>query len=378
MCARRAARIYRSPGGPSSSTWSPRLRTLLVLVLGVLIGAGVLLWEDWGEDRHEKHEDARRGPQGHPQPLSSGRVRDVVAAVSVERMWSSFLRPMLVERTPGTPGNRRVRELISGHLRSLTAGWTVELDLFDARTPRGSLPFGSVVATLDPGAPRRLVFACHLDSKWFPVDGRGRPFVGATDSALPCSLILEAVTALDARLHQWKEEGSPLTLQLFFLDGEEAFGDWTESDSLYGARHLAQRLHKEPGAGGAGSKLDAIDLFVLLDLLGAPDPLIVSHFSETRGHFMRLFSIEKRLHGLGLLDAHRVDSPYFRPDLYFGAVEDDHVPFVQRGVPALHIISTPFPAVWHTHDDTEENLHPPTITNLCRIIVTFLAETLAL
>ncbi|KAG9460498.1 hypothetical protein GDO78_021464, partial [Eleutherodactylus coqui] len=173
-------------------------------------------------------------------------------------MWSSFLKPMLIERPPGSPGNRLVRELISGHLRSLTAQWTLEFDLFDAVTPRGSLPFGSVVATLDPAAQRRLVFACHLDSKWFPLDERGRPFVGATDSAVPCSLILEAVTVLDGRLRELKDKGSPLTLQLFFLDGEEAFGDWTEADSLYGARHLAQRLHNEPGPGGAGSKLDAI------------------------------------------------------------------------------------------------------------------------
>ncbi|XP_073417297.1 glutaminyl-peptide cyclotransferase-like protein [Dendrobates tinctorius] len=377
MCSRRAARIYKSPGGPSSGAWSPKLRALLVLGLGVLIGAGILLWEA-GSGKHEKEGEARRGQQIRPKSPTSAQLQELVAAVSIQRLWSSFLRPMLIERSPGSPGNRLVRELISGHLHSLTAQWTVELDLFNALTPRGSLPFGSIVATLDPGAQRRLVFACHLDSKWFPVDRRGRPFVGATDSAVPCSLILEAVTALDTRLRDLKEKGSPITLQLFFLDGEEAFGDWTESDSLYGARHLAQRLQNEPGPGGAGSKLDAIDLFVLLDLLGAPGPLVLSHFSETRSHFMRLVTIEKRLHGLGLLDAHRVDSPYFRPDLYFGAVEDDHVPFLKRGVPVLHIISTPFPAVWHTHDDTEENLHPPTITNFCRIFVTFLAETLAL
>ncbi|XP_056396624.1 glutaminyl-peptide cyclotransferase-like protein isoform X2 [Hyla sarda] len=343
MCTRRAARVYRSPGGQTSSVWSPKLRSLI-----------------------------------RPKPLSSSRVRELVGAISLERMWSSFLRPMLIERSPGGHGNLQVRELISGHLLSLTARWTVEFDLFDALTPRGTLPFGSVIATLDPKSPRRLVFACHLDSKWFPLDGKGRPFIGATDSAVPCSLILEAVTALDARLRQLKDKGSPLTLQLFFLDGEEAFGDWTETDSLYGARHLAERLHAEPGPGGAANKLDAIDLFVLLDLLGAPEPLILSHFSETRGHFMRLFSLEKRLHGLGLLDAHRLDNPYFRPDLYFGPVEDDHVPFLRRGVPVLHVISTPFPAVWHTHDDTEENLHRPTVTNLCRIFVAFLAETLAL
>lgn len=53
-------------------------------------------------------------------------------------------------------------------------------------------------------------------------------------------------------------QGSALTLQLFFLDGEEAFGEWSASDSLYGARHLAGRLEKEPIQGGGGTQLDAI------------------------------------------------------------------------------------------------------------------------
>lgn len=37
-----------------------------------------------------------------------------------------------------------------------------------------------------------------------------------------------------------------MTLQLLFLDGEEAFREWSESDSLYGARHLAERMAKAP------------------------------------------------------------------------------------------------------------------------------------
>lgn len=37
-----------------------------------------------------------------------------------------------------------------------------------------------------------------------------------------------------------------MTLQLLFLDGEEAFGDWSVTDSLYGARHLAARMAATP------------------------------------------------------------------------------------------------------------------------------------
>lgn len=37
----------------------------------------------------------------------------------------------------------------------------------------------------------------------------------------------------------FKAEG--VSLRFIFFDGEEAFVDWTETDSIYGARHLAEK-----------------------------------------------------------------------------------------------------------------------------------------
>ena len=65
-------------------------------------------------------------------------------------------------------------------------GWTVEEDSFDNNTPVGRKRFTNVVATLNPDAPRHLVLACHYDSK---LDREGQ-FVGATDSAVPCAMML--------------------------------------------------------------------------------------------------------------------------------------------------------------------------------------------
>lgn len=48
------------------------------------------------------------------------------------------------------------------------------------------------------------------------------------------------------------------------------------------------------------------------------------------------------------------------------------------GVPVVHLIATPFPAVWHTMEDTEANLHPATIANLCKILAAFMSEYLGL
>lgn len=80
----------------------------------------------------------------------------------------------------------------------------MELDPFTASTPLGSLDFGNVVATLDPGAAHHLTLACHYDSKFFPPGLP--PFVGATDSAVPCALLLELVQALDVMLSRVKQQ----------------------------------------------------------------------------------------------------------------------------------------------------------------------------
>lgn len=295
--------------------------------------------------------------------------------LDLQRLWGNYLRPLLIVRPPGTPGNLQVRKFLEATLRTLEAGWHVELDPFTASTPLGTLDFGNIVATLDPGAARHLTLACHYDSKLFPPEAA--PFVGATDSAVPCALLLELAQALDPELSRAKEQAAPVTLQLMFLDGEEALKEWGPRDSLYGSRHLAKLMESMPHSPGP-TRIQAIELFVLLDLLGAPNPTFYSHFPRTIRWFHRLRSIEKRLHRLNLLQSHPEEVMYFQPGEPPGSVEDDHIPFLRRGVPVLHLIATPFPSVWHTPADSEANLHPPTIHNLSRILAVFLAEYLGL
>ncbi|CAM4619431.1 unnamed protein product [Lepidochelys kempii] len=166
---------------------------------------------------------------------------------------------------------------------------------------------------------------------------QGRTFLGATDSAVPCAILLELATALDVELLKAKEQGSEVTLQLLFLDGEEAFREWSERDSLYGAVH-------GQGSAPAGHQ---------------PAP-----------------GYEKRLHRLGLLQSHPWEQTYFQREPVYGPVEEDHVSFLRKGVPVLHLIAIPFPWVWHMMEDTEQNLHPLTVENLCKILAAFLAEYL--
>ncbi|XP_043853748.1 glutaminyl-peptide cyclotransferase-like protein isoform X1 [Dromiciops gliroides] len=393
--------------GPPESPQLPQARPLLqrrllgpplpLLLLALALGTGLYVaWAPGGGGGERgggggKGRGAggaaaarRRSGSGGPElqsqsrpgrSLPEGHLRALLEQLDPQRLWGKYLQPLLVERTPGSPGNLKVRQFLEDELRALGAGWQVDVDAFSAPTPVGPVAFANVVATLSPEAPRRLTLACHLDSKLFPPGAP--PFLGATDSAVPCALLLELARALDPQLVRSKDQGAPVTLQLLFLDGEEALKEWGPEDSLYGARHLAQRMEQTPHGIGF-SEIQAIEMFVLLDLLGAPDPVIKSHFPRTAPWFQRLSSIEKRLHQLGLLASHPQEVMYFQQGPPYGAVDDDHVPFLRRGVPILHLIPTPFPAVWHTPADTEANLHPPTVHNLSRILATFLAEYLGL
>lgn len=86
----------------------------------------------------------------------------------------------------------------------------------------------------------RLALVAHYDSKYTPAG-----FIGAIDSAAPCAMIMHAARSVDRALtKKWEAmeaEGSlgleeEKGVQIIFLDGEEAFLSWTDTDSLYGSR----------------------------------------------------------------------------------------------------------------------------------------------
>ncbi|XP_072545589.1 glutaminyl-peptide cyclotransferase [Salminus brasiliensis] len=310
--------------------------------------------------------------------LSSSDLTSILANTNIDNMWETDLKPMLVVRYPGSTGSQAVQKQIKSTLGALKAGWKVTEDHFQGNTPYGQMPFTNIIATLNPSAKRQLVLACHFDSKYYPPQWHGRQFLGATDSAVPCSMILELARALDQELKTIKDSGSDLSLQLLFFDGEEALFQWSSTDSLYGSRHLAHKMESTAHPKGATdtNQLHSIDLFVLLDLIGGPMPRFGNQFSNTARWLSRLQNIERRLHVLGQLKDHPNEVQYFWPGLPVGPVQDDHMPFLSRGVRVLHLIPTPFPSVWHTFDDNEENLDRATIENLNKILQVFVLEYL--
>lgn len=250
-------------------------------------------------------------------------------------------------------------------------------DLFSANTPFGTKGFRNLITTLNPGACKRLVFACHFDSKFFE---KGE-FLGATDSAVPCSILLTIASDMDVLLKsQMMSAPTATTLQFIFFDGEEAFLEWSSDDSLYGSRHLADKWDKAPirpvgvcTGGDDVSEIDRIQLFVLLDLLGVAKPSFYSYFPDTDVYYARMMAIEKELKSSGLMQSSQ-SSAFFKNRRSFGMIEDDHIPFMKRGVKILHLITSPFPSVWHKMSDDASALHHPTIRDLISVFKSFIFE----
>jgi glutaminyl-peptide cyclotransferase len=159
----------------------------------------------------------------------------------------AILAPILVPRVSGTKGNVAVRQHFIDFFHKELPQWRIELHNSISKTPVShgkEVPFVNFIATRDPpgsleGDVSRLALVAHYDSKLTP-----EGFIGATDSAAPCAMIMHIARSLDAALtKKWSSadaddfEVEHKGLQILFLDGEEAFQSWTDDDSLYGARY---------------------------------------------------------------------------------------------------------------------------------------------
>lgn len=296
------------------------------------------------------------------RPMHSALLASLVSAISGEYIVERAVNEIALERVPGSAGNAAVREAIVANLHRL--GWHVDLDPFDEATPLGVKPFVNVVGTLNANATRRLVLAAHYDSKLFE-DFR---FVAATDSAVAVAMLLHFAEQLSALLARGFESGlGSTTVQLVFFDGEEAFVEWTARDSLYGSRHLAARWADE-------GLLGAIEVLLVLDLVGAARPQFRDMFDETSALYARLRAVEAKLRADDLLGDKQHE--YFLASRDGRGIQDDHVPFVARGVPALHLIVVPFPRQWHRASDDASGLDAVATGDVARIVFAWLCEFL--
>ncbi|KAF7266548.1 hypothetical protein GWI33_020057 [Rhynchophorus ferrugineus] len=321
---------------------------------------------------HDCASELRKLQLNHtPQQLTNGDVR-YLARLSNVKYFHEVIDNILVPRVVGTDGHEKVFKYIASELKKLD--WTVEVDEFADDTPNfGRLVFKNIVGTLNPKADRYLVLACHYDSKYF----QNEVFLGATDSAVPCAMMLNIAKVLKKEFESIKNN-TDISLMLLFFDGEEAFENWGPKDSIYGARHLAKKFADSRNVASTGetvSQMQKIDLLILLDLLGHSNMNFYNYFENTGRWHEKMANIENRLDKLRLLNP-RLTKYFIQRNYFNGRIEDDHIPFLKKNVPILHMIPLPFPPEWHTPKDNRNIIDINAVENINKILRIFIVQYL--
>ena len=232
-------------------------------------------------------------------------------------------------RPSGSAALQKTRDYILAELKK--AGVDARQQIFIANTPLGETSMANVIATIPGRRPERIALASHYDTKRTPFPGPQSGqivtrFVGASDGASSTAALLELARVLKTRQNEF-------TLELIFFDGEEAVVDWSRNnDNTYGSRHYVEAAQK------AGT-LKTLRALVLLDMIGDKDLLIRRDAASTNWLVDIVWAAAARIG----------QSRVFSNELT--SIDDDHIPFLRAGVPAVDIIDLDYPA-WHEASDT--------------------------
>lgn len=234
-------------------------------------------------------------------------------------------------RPLGSANHKNVEDYIDNHLN----GDQVDDDTFTAKTPVGDFPVHNIVAKYPGTRDGIIVIASHYDTN-YPL--RNTSYVGANDGASTSGLLLEFA-------HQLR--GKPLdgySVWLVWDDAEEAMVPDTQmdfmADSLYGITHLAEKWQ-------ADGTLKKVKAFILADMIGDSDLDVDRDLNSTPWLEDVVGEAAKRL---------GYQSHFFART---NKVDDDHLPFMNRGVPSVDLIDFTYGynnVFWHSPQDTLDKL----------------------
>lgn len=244
-------------------------------------------------------------------------------------------------RPDGSPAIAKLRSLIKQQLAR--RGCEVISDRFTAQTPDGPVPMENIIAKFHGKSGRAIAVSGHYDTKKMP------NFVGANDGGSSTGVLLELAAAL---------EGRPRIddVYLVFFDGEEAFHEWTDTDSLYGSRHLAEKWT----ADGTIRHLKAL---INVDMTGDKNLRLIYDANSAA-------SVRKLIWDVA--DSLGYSNAFPRQG---SAIDDDHMPFITAGVRAVDMIDFDSQnTFWHTPKDTLDKLDPHSFEIVGSVVMKSIGE----
>ncbi|OGV58832.1 MAG: hypothetical protein A2283_00600 [Lentisphaerae bacterium RIFOXYA12_FULL_48_11] len=250
-------------------------------------------------------------------------------------------------RPAGTEGAKSAAKYIAGRLKDF--GIEPIIDEFSDQTPEGRKTFRNVLGELQGPKDSVIILLSHYDTK----SGISADFNGANDSGSSTGLLLE----LARLLKQTKPSGA--TILFAFLDGEECLKEYSPADGLHGSRRLARTLVQNARA----QKVIAV---ILMDMIGDAN----LNVGIPRNSSRQLTSI--------LFDSAREENVRLKFSMNNNYVLDDHVPFLQAGMPSIDIIDFDYGSesgrndYWHTTKDTIDKITADSLQTVGRVVIRML------
>jgi Zn-dependent M28 family amino/carboxypeptidase len=235
-------------------------------------------------------------------------------------------------RWPTSQGHAKAEAFLRAHFQHDQ----LEEDAFTADTPIGPVNMRNFIVRFPGKKDGVIALATHYETNYYL---KNINFVGANDGGATTGLLM----AIADRLRAQTDGGKKLdgySVWLVFFDGEEAIQSWSDSDSTYGSRHLAAKW-------GRDGTLQRIKAFLLADMIGDKD-LDIQRESRSTGWLVDLVRQAAKKYGY--------ERYFFQQD---EPVDDDHMPFVKRGVPSIDIIDLdygPNNSYHHTAQDTMDKV----------------------
>ncbi|HQN04837.1 MAG TPA: M28 family peptidase [Anaerolineaceae bacterium] len=248
-----------------------------------------------------------------------------------------FYQQQLGPRVPGSEAHAKLVTYLETTLTEMQ--WQVIIQPF---TINGS-EFKNVIATRQGGNDWYII-AAHYDSRELAdrdpdPELRNQPVPGANDGASGTAVLLELARTLPKDLSA--------TVSLVFFDGEDQ-GGINKQDWILGSTYYASQLDKYPNA------------VILLDMVGDEDQKFYYEANSNQELRQALWLVADDL-GYG---------EYFEKSVRH-SILDDHVPFVNLGIPAVDIIDFDY-EYWHTTNDTARYVSPSSLERVGNVVYTWL------
>lgn len=288
-------------------------------------------------------EDAVRPVNGNPKASGPPTFEGDRAFALLEEQVA------LGPRHPGSPGHERGRAFLLEKLASLAdTAYAEPFTYFDDKVDT-SVALTNLLGVFRPGDSKRLLLCAHWDTRPYAdmdpdPENRSTPLPGANDGASGVSVLLEVARALAV-------EPPPVGVDIVLFDGEDygrgIGGD--VSDYFLGARDFARRR------GGVYQP----EMGLLLDMVGDAD---LSIYIE-RNSQARLPDVVAKVWNAA--EALGKDAFVRQPKW---AIQDDHIPLMEAGMPVIDLIDFDYPP-WHTLGDTPDKCSAESLQQVGEVVL---------